>query len=114
MPELARQSGELDISIEDGVDFNMDVFFKVGGVAVNISSYTASFVLKDSHSSSEVLLQLTVGSGITLDAPTGKFTISLTEAQSNFGNRTMVYDFEVTSPLGDSAKLLRGTCKSWA
>lgn len=114
MPELARQSAELGINIENGVDFNFPVTYKNDGVVVPVTSYTATFRIKDNYSTSENLLELTVGSGITVDEPNGKFTVSISEAQSSFGNRELVYEFIVTSPAGDSVEFLHGKCKSWS
>jgi len=114
MPELERQSGGLDINIEDGVDFLLGATYKIGGVAQDVTNYTAAFELRDKAGSAEVLLSLTEGAGITVGASTGKFDVLITEAQAIFGNRAMVYDLVITPPAGSPIRLLRGECKSWA
>ena len=114
MPELSRQSGGLDINIEDGVPFPLGATYKINSAAVDVTGYTATFELRSITGSSEVLLSLTEASGITVGGVDGKFDIELTALQTIFGNREMVYDLIITPPVGNAIRLLRGACKSWA
>ena len=112
MPELQRQSGGLDINIEDGVDFTLPVVYKVDGSIIDVTGYTATFELRDSPGNVNVLLSLTESSGITVGSVDGKFEINITEAQAVFGNRKTVYDLIVTPVGGQPIRLLRGECQS--
>lgn len=114
MPELQRQSGGLDINIEDGVDFPLGATYKIGGVAQDVTSYTATFELRDKTGGDTALLSLTEAAGIAVGTTNGRFDILITAAQAIFGNRKMVYDLVVTPPAGAPIRLLRGECQSWA
>lgn len=110
--ELERQSGNLNINIEDGVDFAMSVIYKIGGTPVDVTGYTATFTIKDEKDHT-VLLTITEITGIAVGTTDGKFGIPISDTQAVFGNRNMVYDFVVKSPSGIDTRLLRGDCVSW-
>ena len=112
MPELQRQSGGLDINIEQGVDFSMTAIYKVNGSVVDITGYTSTFIISNKKGSSVELLSLTESAGITITGSLGKVTVDITDAQSVFGNREMVYDLMIQSPAGNDIHLLRGECIS--
>ena len=111
MPELQRQSGGLDINIEDGVDFTLPVVYKVDGAIIDVTGYTATFELRDSPGNANALLSLTEASGITVGSVDGRFDIAITDLQAIFGDREMVYDL-VISDGSTPVRLLRGECKS--
>lgn len=113
MPELPRQSGGLDINIEDGVEFSLPVVYKINSVIQDVSGYTATLELRDKTGHANALLSLTELSGIIVGSTDGRFDIDITEAQAIFGNREMVYDLIVTPAAGEPIRLLRGECKSW-
>ena len=114
MPELARQSGGLDINIEDGAKFLLPAVYKIDGSIQDVSGYSATFELRDKIGSSSSLLSLSESSGITVGSTDGRFDVAITEAQLVFGNRKMVYDLIITPPGGVPIRLLRGECQSWA
>lgn len=115
MPELSRQSGKLDINIEDNVEFSMTATYKISGTPVDVTGYTASFTLRDVNGQTgDPLLELTHLAGITVGTTNGVFVIAMTDAQCNFGDREMIYDLVITSPTGNDIRLLRGKCKSWS
>lgn len=112
MPELSRQSGGLDIHIEEAVDFTLSAIYKVNGSVIDITGYTASFILRGKSGRESELLSLTHLSGIVITAVLGKVTVSITDTQSVFGNREMEYDLMIQSPAGNDIHLLRGNCTS--
>ena len=113
--ELPRQSGLLNIHIEDNVDWYMAATYKIGGTEVDVSGYTAKFELRDeAGQTGDALLSLSEAAGIAVGTTDGLFTITITDNQAIFGNRDMVYDLIVTSPAGSDIKLLRGKCTSYA
>ena len=111
MPELQRQSGGLDINIEDGVDFTLPVVYKVDGAIIDVTGYTAIFELRDAPGNENALLSLTESSGITVGSTDGRFDVTITAAQAIFGDRKMVYDLIITDG-GVPVRLLRGECQS--
>ena len=112
MPELQRQSGGLDINIEDGVDFTLPVVYKIDGTIIDVTDYEAIFELRDLKGNANALLSLTELSGITVGSVDGKFEITIADSQAVFGNRKMVYDLVITPPAGQPIRLLRGECQS--
>jgi len=114
MSELSRQSGKLDINIEDDVDFSLTAVYKVNAVVVDITSYTATFIIRDNAGSTDALLTLTESAGLTIAGTLGKVTVAITDEQAIFGSREMVYDLMIKSPAGNDIHLLRGNCKSWS
>ena len=112
MPELQRQSGGLDINIEDGVDFTLPVVYKVDGSIIDVTGYTATFELRDASGHASALLSLTESAGITVGNANGRFDIAIADTQAVFGNRKMVYDLIVTPLGGQPIRLLRGECQS--
>lgn len=115
MPELPRQSGHLPIHIEDGIDWVMEAIYAISGTPVDVTNYTATFELRDQPGKTDdALLSLTEGSGIVVGTTDGLFTITITDAQTTFGDREMHYDLVVTSPTGVDTRILRGKCTSYA
>ena len=113
--ELPRQSGQLDINIEDNVDFVIEVIYQINGTAEDVTNHTAKFELRDHlGQTGDALLSLTESAGITVGTTNGKFTVTITDVQAVFGNREMYYDLIVTSATGDDVRLLRGNCASHA
>ena len=114
MPELARQSGGLDINIEDGVDYSLPVVYKEDEAIQDVSGYSAAFELRDRQGASNALLSLSEASGITIGSTDGRIDVVITAAQAIFGNRKMVYDLVITPSGGTPVRLLRGECQSTA
>ena len=90
MSELSRQSGKADINIEDGVDYKLTAIYKVNGVVVDITGYSASFKLRENAGSSNILLSLTESSGIAITGALGKVFVQIADTQSIYGSRKMV------------------------
>ena len=112
--ERPRQSGECKLNIEDNVPNTIPFTYKIGGSAVDNTTYTATFTIRDIEGDTATpLLSLTVGSGITLGGADGIFTVVISDAQSTFGNRTMVYNLVVNDGT-DDISLMRGVIQSHA
>jgi len=113
-----RTSGELDVKIEDHVGFPagepMTATYADNGTAVDVTGWTAKFEVRDIiGDTSDPLLSLTDGSGITVGTTDGLFTIVITAAQAIFGDREMQYAFVVNDGTSDYV-LLRGKFTSYA
>lgn len=109
MPELQRQSGGLDINIEDGVPLFIGATYKINGTPQDILGWSATFTLRDISGSDDPLLTLTEADGISVGATTGRVELLI---QGIYGHRAMVYDLQITEPAGVPIRLLRGTCQS--
>jgi len=78
--------------------------------AVNITTWTLTFTLKESLTAASALVTKTVGSGITItDGANGIFVVSLPAASTNQTARKYVYDIWKTNS-GGSAVLCNGQC----
>lgn len=112
--ELSRQSDLLNIHLEDGSTLIFEKIYTVDDVIQDVTGYTAHLEIRDiPGQTGDALLSLTESSGIAVGNADGKFTVTITAAQSTFGNRDMEYDLIITSG-GVSTKLIRGKCTSHA
>lgn len=114
MAEFPEKAGELNIVLRSGTDFSLPLTWKDNaGTPYNLTGYTAAFQIRASAADTGTpLLSLTDGSGITLGGAAGTIDIDITNAQNNFGQRTMVYDLILTDSLGSKHPLIKGTVTS--
>lgn len=113
MKELPRRSGGAKINMDSGIGFPTDdpltFTYKIGGVAVDNTTYTAKFEIRENDGGTGTeLLALTVGSGITLGGADGIFTVVITPAQANFGSSLLRYAMVVYTSGGSPICLARG------
>lgn len=65
--------------------------------------------IRENHSSSAYILELTVGSGITITGATGQVSITITAgATATIPSGTYVYDIELVAPNTTVQRLLEG------
>ena len=76
----------------------------------DLTGYTARMQVRASTQATAVLLELTTEDGrITIDGPVGKITLVITDDDTTgLAWCTGVYDLEITSPGGETTRLLRG------
>jgi len=102
-------AGKFDIQIEKGETYNRVFTYKVSGVAVDISSYTARVTLRESHGGTEILSLTTENNRITVNS-SGEITLILSAAETEAITQvTGVYDMELLPPANTVIKLLKGT-----
>jgi hypothetical protein len=104
-------AGKLDITIEQGVDWKLELAYETGSpsTAVDLTGYTARFQVATRHSASAPLIQLTETSGITLGGVAGTIVIQLNETQTNaLPPQKGVWDLVLVSPAGADIRLLEG------
>ena len=97
-----------NITAYQGATYSLDMTWRIGGTAVNLTSYTAAMQVKENASSTASVLSLTNGSGITLGGTAG--TIGISVAASTMGSATpgnYVYDLELNSG-GQVTRLIQG------
>lgn len=75
-------AGLHDFEIEQGTTFTKDVVYKPGGVAANLTGYTATLIAKCNKQDAEKVLDLSTPTEIILTPLTGTLTISLTATET--------------------------------
>jgi hypothetical protein len=87
-----------NITAYQGATFDLTLTWTIGGTAVNLSTYSARMKVKSAPLSTESVISLTNGSGITLGGAAG--TIALLVSASSMAGisaGTYVYDLELDS-----------------
>jgi hypothetical protein len=103
-------AGTYNFTIEQGTTFTRTLTLTSGGVAMNLTGYVARLQARKSVADSTKVIDLAVGSGITITPATGVIVWTLTAAQTaalDFG--VIVYDFEIESAAGVVTRVLEGT-----
>ena len=107
-------AGTYNFTIEQGAKFFRDITWKNANRSpVNISGYVFRMMARYKHDDAEPLISLSTvepPGGITIvDAPNGRFRISLTQAQTTALNFVeAIYDLEAVPPTEDAMRLLEG------
>lgn len=89
----------VNFKVIQGDSFVLSVLYKdSNNTPINITGYTAEFQVKDSSSGKIVCATATTTNGIVLDPTNGKFTITLTPAQTEkFTIPRAYYQFQINS-----------------
>ena len=103
-------AGSFDFTIEQGATFNLVMTWKIDGVAVNLTGYTARLQARvDVADTSTVLSMTTAGGGITLGGAAGTITLDQTATQTTaLSVGSFVYDLELISSANVVIRLLQG------
>lgn len=93
-----------------GATFNLAPVWKINGVAVDLTDYTAKMQVRTSPSDPSVLVELsTVNGRITLTPASGRITLTLfASTTTSLTPGQYVYDLELTAPDGTVTRLLQG------
>jgi hypothetical protein len=99
-----------NFTIDQGSDwFTTFVYKDSAGTVINLTGYTAALQIRDTYADSATDLSLTVGSGITITAASGKIDVRATAAQTGaIAAGQYVYDLEITSSGGVVTRLVQG------
>jgi hypothetical protein len=103
-------AGSFDFTIEQGATFNLVMTWKIDGVAVNLTGYTARLQARvDVSDTATVLSMTTAGGGITLGGAAGTITLDQTATQTTaLTVGSFVYDLELVSSANVVIRLLQG------
>lgn len=104
-------AGKYDLAIEAGATYLRTFTWSTGSppVIVNLTGYTAHATIRDKWAPlGTVLLDLTVGSGLTLGGSAGTVTMLITPTQTVALPPTGVWDLKMTAPDGTVTRLLAG------
>lgn len=109
-------AGTHDILIEQGSTFEYPLVWRdapaaSGGVAIDITGYTARAQIRTAFGTPETLANMTTeNGGITLGGAAGTITLLLTAAQTAaMPAAAGVWDLEMVAPSGKVQRLLKGT-----
>lgn len=75
-------AGLYDFEIEQGTTFTKDIVYKPGGVAANLTGYTATLIAKCHKQDTDKVLDLTTPTEIIITPLTGTLTIVLTATET--------------------------------
>jgi len=92
-------AGSHNFKIEQGADFNNTITYEdASGNKINISGSSITLKAKDNRSDTDFVINLTVGSGITLSNPSqGEFTIAIPAATTaTYDWNRAFYDLDIT------------------
>jgi len=103
-------AGSFDFTIEQGATFNLVMTWKIDGVAVNLTGYTARLQARvDVADTTTVLSMTTSGGGITLGGAAGTITLDQTATQTTaLTVGSFIYDLELVSSANVVIRLLQG------
>lgn len=90
-------AGVLNLTIEQGATFTQRLTWKVDGVAVNLTGYTARMKVRE-RLNEPAIISLTTGSGIVLGGAAGTVDITISAANTallNYGK--YIYDLELVN-----------------
>lgn len=105
------KAGTHDITIEKGATFNMIATWKDNaGDPIDLTGFTAAAMqVRSKKGSSDKIVDLTLGAGITLGGALGTVTVVISSGVTATIDETEgVYDLELTSAGGDVTRLLEG------
>ena len=103
-------AGSHNFKIEQGADFNNTITYEdASGNKINISGAAITLKAKDNRSDTNFVINLSIGSGITLSNPSqGEFTIAIPAATTATYNwNRAFYDLDITLS-GVVTRLLQG------
>ena len=104
-------AGKLDITIEQGADWKLELIWETGNPAslVNLTGYSARFQVATRHSASTPLIERTQAAGIALGGAAGTIVITLNEIQTAaLPAQKAVWDLVLRSLSGEDTRLLEG------
>ena len=101
-------AAKYDIVIDQGSTFVRTFTFTAG--ITDLTGYVARMQIRERVSSSDTILSLTVGSGLTMTTTTISVAISAT-ATAALDFNSGVYDLEIESAGGVVTRILYGTVK---
>lgn len=91
-----------------GVDYDFAMVYKVDGVAVDLTTYTAQIQSRTAIDNLTTVIDINSSNSITLSED-GRFEISMTAEQTeNFQAGNHVYDLKLTHPDNTKSRIISG------
>jgi hypothetical protein len=105
-------TGKYDFTISQGSTWRRDIYVRSNsGAAVNLGAATARLQMRNQQYTKDWFIELTTGGGgITIDAPNGKITLELDDADTEIILGGGVYDLELIDfpNVGDVRRVVGG------
>ena len=101
---------DYDITVEAGTTWNVVItLYDSSDDLIDLTDYTARMMVRPTHDSPIVYVNLTSGSGITLGGVAGTITLERTATQTSaFKFSSGVYDLEIQKLDGTVTRVLSG------
>lgn len=91
-------SPRFDLEIEQGEDYSIVFTYKIDGVAVDLTSYTAALKAKVNYDDTAAVISLANGSGLTLGGVAGTITVAIAgTSTAGYSFDEAFYDLKITS-----------------
>ena len=101
--------GRLNFVCPQGSTFRRTLTYKIETTPVNLTGYSARLQVRENHDSTDYIVFLTNGNGITLGGSAGTIDILIPDSTTtNFITGDHVYDLEVESSSGITDRLIEG------
>jgi len=101
--------GRLNFTCPQGSTFRRTLTYKIDDTPVNLTGYSARLQVRETHDSTDYIVFLENGNGITLGASAGTIDILIPDTTTqNFITGDHVYDLEVESSGGITDRLIEG------
>lgn len=110
------KAGTFNITLTEGVGYEKKMTWRSGGIVMELADHEAKLQVRHPTTTDTNLLELTVGSGITLSDLEPNITIQFTEAQVEAVGDALpqgltVYRFILIPPVEPSFVLFKGELK---
>ena len=106
---MTTTPADYNVTAHQGATFNLDLTYKVGGVAVDLTGFSAAMQVREKPSSQTAVLSLVDPADITLGGAAGTIAITATAAATAaLTPGAYRYDLELDSG-SDVTRLLRGS-----
>lgn len=102
--------GKYNITLYQGASFERIFAWKIDGVPVSLTGYSARMQVRRNHPSPIAVITLTTeNDGIVLGGSVGTVTLQMSAEETEaVGAAEYIYDIELESPAGDVYRILEG------
>lgn len=101
--------GRYNFTCPQGSTFQSTITYKVDDVPVNLSGYSSRLQVRETHESTDLVVSLVSGNGLTMGGSAGTIGILISAADTaNFITGDHVYDLEIVSPSNIVNRLIEG------
>jgi hypothetical protein len=104
-----QQPASYDLVMYQGASWDYTFTWEINNVVVNLTSFTARMQVRLSYSSTDIVLGLTSGSGITLGGALGTIRLAVNAVTTAaIPASSYVYDLELVGSTGEVTRLVEG------
>jgi hypothetical protein len=101
--------GRLNFTCPQGSTFRRTITYKIDDAPVNLNGYQGRLQVRESHDSTDYIVSLINGNGITMGGSAGTIDILITDSvTSGFITGDHVYDLEIESSGGITDRIIEG------